>query len=400
METSFRAATYACRIHSGKDALDNLPRELNRLGVKRPFILCGQSVSNQTNLIDRLKGLLGDTICAIYDELPRNAPLESVLAARDLARTAKADSLIAVGAGTAIMTGRSVVIMLAETEAPEELMTQYASDRPAKSPRLTRPKIPIINILTAPTNAQNRGGAAVKNDTLTQRMEFFDPKTRPASIFWDEEALATAPLSLAFSASLATFWWSLMAIGTVPNENPLVQADRSHAFELALSALPRIQNVLDSEARILMCAAAFLQNRDEDDGGRLFEATWVSRACYALGAGILLSNSNADPGMVYIALTGPAITHFGNRNPTEISRISSAIGHPIPAAAFSPDKVRENVSIFFRKLGVTPRLRDVGVARETLSQYRDFALRNFNADRNRQFLSEMSALTSILEEAW
>ena len=79
-----------------------------------------------------------------------------------------------------------------------------------KSPQsitYTSPKLPIINVLTAATSAQNRAGSAVKGENLDHRMEFFDPKTRPQAIFLDHGALMATPRDvLRSTASLSSLW--------------------------------------------------------------------------------------------------------------------------------------------------------------------------------------------------
>ena len=69
----------------------------------------------------------------------------------------------------------------------------------------------------------NRAGTALKNPDLDQRMEYFDPKTRPHSIFIDEEALLATPPSLIRSTATTIFasvvaataaWLSYMAVGS------------------------------------------------------------------------------------------------------------------------------------------------------------------------------------------
>lgn len=96
----------------------------------------------------------------------------------------------------------------------------------------------------------------------------FDPKTRPSSIYWDSRALMTAPAPLAAASGFTTFWWSFMMLGGIERCNPLSQADRLQSFIIAHRALPRMVEE-DAAARIEMCAASFLQNRDEDSGGGL-----------------------------------------------------------------------------------------------------------------------------------
>ena len=195
----FKAVSYPFRVYSGKDALENLPAELKRHKSQRAFIACGRTVSRRTELISRMRRILGESCAGVFDEIDKDSPLPSVLKATAAARAANADLIIGVGGGSVIQAARVVAILLAEKGAPHELITQYPASGPAISAKLLAPKLPIINVLTLPTSAQNRGGSAVRDDNLDHRMEFFDPKTRPAAIFWDADALLTAPPVLARS---------------------------------------------------------------------------------------------------------------------------------------------------------------------------------------------------------
>ena len=58
---------------------------------------------------------LGDACAGVYDEMEKDSPLAPVLAARDAARDAGADLVIAVGGGSVIQATRVVVMLLAGT---------------------------------------------------------------------------------------------------------------------------------------------------------------------------------------------------------------------------------------------------------------------------------------------
>src|SRR5688500_12876424 len=221
----FRAVTYPLRLYSGKDALENLPAELKRHRSQRAFIVCGRSVSRKTPLVSHIRGILGDSLAGVFDQMAKESPLSAVTAARDAAREAKADLLIAIGAGSVVQATRVVAILLAETRPVEELITQYPDNAPAISPKLLAPKLPIINVLTAATSAQNRAGSAVKGESLDHRMEFFDPKTRPVAVFWDSDALLTAPASLARNTGGSIFWRAAMNLGAA-SMTPLRSEER------------------------------------------------------------------------------------------------------------------------------------------------------------------------------
>ncbi len=400
MNTRFSAASYAWRLYSGKDALDHLAGVVERKAAKRAFVICGRSVATKTDLIGRIRAVLGERYAGVYAEMAQEGPLECVQAAAHAARDAGADMLIAVGAGTVIKATRVVAILMAESRPPEELMTQYPPAGPAISPKLLAPKLPIVNVLTAATSAQNRAGAAVKQVRLGQRMEFFDPKTRPCAIFWDEDALLTAPPRLALNTGAAVFWRALMNMGGVETANPLIQAERYQAFRLAQGAIHRI-TAHDPAPRIEMCAAALLQNREEDEGRVFSDTHWTARVVYALGASVFNLCDAIGQGESYAALTAPAIRNFGSRDLCAMADIGEALGvHGIAAGPGGILRLADTVETCFRRLGLRTRLRDYGVARDLLPDALDFSMKNYNADRNRHFLAEREKLAKALDEAW
>ncbi len=395
---SYTSVTHPLRLHAGADALARLPGELRRLNARRAFILCGRSVATRTPLLRRLRELLGDACAGAHTGIGKDAPLEDVLAAVSAARACEADLLIAVGAGSVLKAARVVAILLAESGDAGQLATQYAEGHPPASPRLLRPKLPLINVLTAATSAQNRAGAALRAADGGPRLEFYDPKTRPAAIFWDSEALLTAPPSLAVSTGVAVFWRALMNAGAVHEANPLVQASRLHAYTLARQALPRLRDPRDAGARLDMCAAALLQNRDEDDGGRPFDAHWIARAVYALGAALFNRYAHLDQGATHALLTGPAIACFGDLCPEAVRQMGAVLGLSAAAAA-DPAQVVDAIGALLRPLGLPARLGELSVPADGLPAVIEAAMFNFNADRQRELSHHKDRLAALLRQA-
>ena len=399
--TDFRAVSYPFRVYSGKDALDNLPAELKRRKASRAFIVCGRTVSRRTDLIGRLRRILGESCAGVFDEIEKDSPLPSVLKATAAARAADAELIIAVGGGSVIQAARVVVILLAEKGSPHALITQYPDSGPAMSPKLNAPKLPIINVLTLPTSAQNRGGSAVRDDNLDHRMEFFDPKTRPVAIFWDADALMTAPPALARSTACSVYWRAVMNLGW-GNVNPLLEGVRLHAYRLASRALPRVMNGSDPAPRIELCAAAFLQNRDADEGGGIVERHWVMRVTYAFAAALFICFPHIGQGEANTALTGTVLRRLGARDAEPIARLAQEIGvwdDGMPPAE-APPRAADYLEKFFAGLGMPTRLRELDFPREGLARVLENSLKNFNADPNREFARERDLLYDVLQQAW
>jgi alcohol dehydrogenase class IV len=400
-KTDFRAVSYPIRLYSGKDALENLPAELKRYKASRAFVVCGRSVSRKTDLITRIRKILGATLAGVFDEMEKESPLSAVQRAVDAARRVQADLLIGVGAGSVIQATRVVAILLAEKGPVESLITQYPEQGPAISPKLLMPKLPIINVLTAGTSAQNRAGSAVKNEQLDHRMEFFDPKTRPVAVYWDADALLTAPPRLALTTGVSVFWRAAMNIGAT-SMTPLVEGDRLQALRLARGALPRLKNANDAAPRIEICAAAFLQNRDADDGGALVEKQWVGRVVYAFAAALFNLHGHVTQGEANAALTGTVMRHFGGRDPDAMCNIARALevwrdGEPVASA---PERAAAELESLFSSVGMPIRLSQLQIPSESLPRVVEHSLKNFNADPKREFLRERDLLQRTLEAAW
>ena len=393
----FRATGYPLRLYSGRDALEHLPAEIKRCRARRVFVVMGRSVSRKTVLVGHIQQILGPAYAGRYDEIEKDTTLASVQAAAAAAREAGADLLIGVGAGSVIQGTRVVAILLAETAPVDQLITQYPDNAPAISPKLLAPKLPVINVLTAATTAQNRAGSAVKDPARPNRMEFFDPKTRPVALFWDEEALLTAPQSLARTTGISVLWRSIMNLGAM-RMAPLSEGDRLQAFRLARGALPRINDPLDAGARVELCAAAFLQNRDADDGGALTEKHWPARVVYALATALFNLHAHVGQGEANAALTATVIRHFGARDPEAMALIAQAFGAVDGRPAH--ERAADAVEQAFREAGMPLRLRELDIPQQGLVAIRDSALMNFNADPKREFLRERETLLTALQAAW
>jgi alcohol dehydrogenase class IV len=397
----FRAVGYPVRLYSGMDALERLPAEIDRAGAKRAFVVCGRTVSRKTPLVSRIRELVGDRFAGTFDEIDKDTSLASVERAATAARAAHADLLIGVGAGSVLQGVRVVAILLAENDPVEKLITQYPENAPAVSPRLRAAKLPIVNVLTAPTTAQNRAGSGVKNPALDHRMEFFDPKTRPVAVFWDAEALLTAPVSMMRSTAAAVYWRAAMNLAAT-GLPPLVEGDRLQAWRLATRALLRMTDASDWKARVDLCAATWLQNRDADDGGMPVPKSWVLRAVYAFSVALFNLHPHVGQGEAYAALTPGAMRVLGARELEANRRLGRVMGVCDDACgdADVPERVARELERVFSSLGMPLRLSQLGIPHESLAVVLRHSLKNFNSDPKREFLREQAALEAALEAAW
>jgi len=397
----FRAVGFPFRLYSGRNALEKLPDEVARHRAGRAFVVCGRTVSRRTPLVAQIGDLLGDRLAGVFDEIDKDTTLSSIRRATDAARAARADLVIGVGAGSVIQGARIVTILLAEKRPIEELITQYPEHGAAISPRLLESKLPIINVLTAPTTAQNRAGSRMKEDATGRGMEFFDPKTRPVAIFWDADALLTAPESLIRTGAATIYCRCVVNLGGLA-VNPLVEGDRLQAYRLTAGALPRLEDASDPAPRLELCAATLLQNREADDGGTQFERHWAGRVIYAFSTALFSVFPHVGQGEGTSAIAGTVLRQLGSRDPQAMARMASALAvwddrSPMDEAPF---RIADALEAVLASLRMPTKLSALGIRREDLPRVIEHSLRNFNADPKREFVRERDLLSRTLEAAW
>lgn len=393
----FVSRTYALKSYAGDNALAALPAELRRNGVERALIVCGRSVHERSPLTKRLSAMLGDRLVGIFPGISEGAPSHCIEEAAQMALEMEADGLIAIGAGSVLKGARVVAMLMGEKQPLEAMATRHVDGRAPITQKLMAPKVPIFNVLTSPTSAQNRGGSAVRHHGDVHHLEFFDPKTRPRAVFWDSEALATAPLSLARSTGFETYWWALMCMGAAATSNPLVQASRYQAWRLARRSYPRLGEPGDSTARIELCAASLLQNRDEEDGGRPLSCHLLVRAAYAVAVAVF----NRYPGLTqshgYAGMAPAVIRCMGKLCPEVTADIGAALGLNVrPTDADLAEQVAAAVDRDFAALGWQTSLAHADIPVDHVPQILNFALRNFNANHDRLLNQHVDVLRDAI----
>jgi alcohol dehydrogenase class IV len=394
--SAFRYRSYRLNIHAGKGTLKDLHGEVDRAKAKRAFVICGQSVARKTDLIGRVKAELGDKFAGLFDRVETSSPLPSVQQGAAAAREAGADLIVAVGGGSAMVTARAIIILLAEKGDIHEICTQYPTGQAPVSPRLDAKKIPNILVLTTPSTAMTRAGTAVMDTETRHRLELYDPKTRPIAMIWDDDALLTAPAELYQSTAASAL--SGIAVGVAsPRINPLSLGDMLQALRLSVESLPLLKREPNNvTARMNLVAASFLSNRALDAmSGRAFGI--IS----SLGHVIDTLYPHVSHGDSYSLSTSWGMRFNEEHATAGLARLAKALGvaDGLPeseAAKRAPDFF-ENL---YRDLGMPVRLRDVQIPQDGLERIAHDAMGDFYLHQNARKVKDASELVALLEQMW
>jgi alcohol dehydrogenase class IV len=401
MDKGFRAAGHSWRLHCGPQVIEeHLKEAVVRAGAKRAFVICSPSINRRTDVVRRIATSLGERYAGAFDGIEKDCPFPNVCVAKDAAFAAAADLLIAVGGGSVIVATRAVAIFLGERGDPFEIMTQYPEGRPAFSPRLLAPKLPIVNIPTTPTSAMNRAGTGLRNDDLDHRMEYFDPKTRPQAILLDHGALSGTPRDVLRSTATTVFASAVGAMAQI-DVNPLVEGDRNQAFRLARRAYTRLaEGHDDSGLRVDLCIAAFLQNRAEDDGGRTFRSATFS-GDYAVSTALHVHYPHVGQGESTSVVQATKIRLAETIDPRSARQVAEAVGvwRDGMDGRQAASAVADALEDLYGRAGLPIRLRELGIPREDLPLIANRTVKNFNANAGARSAEEQVASAARLLEA-
>jgi alcohol dehydrogenase class IV len=404
----FSARSLTWRLHCADGAIEaSLRPEAERLAASRAFVVSSPSIASNTGTVARVEQALADAHAGTFAGIENDSTFRSVEAATKAAREAGADLIVAVGGGSVIVAARAVDVFLCEAGSPFDLMTQYPEGGRAFSPRLNAPKLPIINIVTTPTSAMNRAGTGLKNPDLNHRMEYFDPKTRPASIIWDWQALAATPFPVLRSTATTTFIGSWSSI--LPDEpNPLVNGDRQQAFLSARRGFGQLARDPDATgARLDLCAAAFLANRAEDDqAGPLIRggaSGGFQVGDYAVSTAIHVRYPWVGQGEATSVLLAASI----RRSPTAplewVRRGAEALDcwQDGMSAAEGQEAIARALEQLLQTMGMPVRVSELNIPREDLPVIAAETVQNFNANPGARSQDQrIAASIALMEAAW
>ncbi len=388
----FRHVSPASRVYYGADSLQHLAAELDRLACRRAVVFCGKTLANHAQGLRLVSEALGERMAGVFDRVEAHSPLPAVLAGVEVLRTLRADAVIAVGGGSAVVTARASSILLAEGRDLGELCTQFRNGKPPFSPRLERPKLPQLVVPTTATTAYAKAGSAVLEPVRGQRLALFDPKTRASALFIHPALAQTAPRQLALGAALQAFSMAVQGIES-PSRDPLADASLLHALRLLTANLRAfVEDPDNAEVRGQLMLGAWLAGHGTD-----YAPTGLTSAlAHCVGARFHLDNGVAN------AVLLPHAMRFNARmTGGRLSLIAEALGGPTcdsPEAALV--SATSAIETLFSRIGVPARLRDIGVTEETLPIVAEDATDDWFLHQNPRPVNGTADVLEVLKAAW
>jgi alcohol dehydrogenase len=184
------------KIVSGENTVDNLGYELSQLGAQSPLILTDKGVA-ENGLVDLVRGVLdkgGKTVGGSFDKIPADSSTQTVDEAASIYKKNNCDSIITVGGGSVIDTGKAVNITISEgVESLRDLI----------GAKLRKPVKPHIVIpTTAGTGSEATWAAMIMDPETNKKLGFFSFLLFPNTAILDPRMTASLPALLTASTAM------------------------------------------------------------------------------------------------------------------------------------------------------------------------------------------------------
>ncbi len=239
------------KIISGHKALDNLPYEMEQMGVKRPIVITDKGIV-LAGIIDLVKEVFKEFNMEppiIYDEVPPDSSNKVVNEIAKIFMKNQCDSIIAIGGGSSIDTAKGVNIVV--SEGTNDLM-QFAG-----AEMLKRPLKPLVVVpTTAGTGSEVTLVAVIYNEDKGIKMAFTSYYLLPRIAILDPRMTLSLPPHITAATGMDALTHAIESFYCI-QKNPLSDGYAISAIRLIREHLiEAVKNGKNKQARLAMANAA------------------------------------------------------------------------------------------------------------------------------------------------
>jgi alcohol dehydrogenase class IV len=376
------------RVIFGEMIETALAREVRAAGAERVFVLSSNTLSRQTNALERVKTVLGERFKGVFDEMPAHSPRSALLKALDMARRVKPDLLISLGGGSSIDGAKLVQVGLAgNIEAHDDFNAfhlQRGADGAIFNPGVKDTGLRQIAIPTTLSGAEYTTTGGSVDDIAHKKDLYVAPQLVPIAVILDPSIAVHTAEWLWLSTAFRAVDHAVESICS-PTANPFTDATCIHGLRLLQRSLRQTRrDPSDLDARL------------QSQMGVWLSTSGMGRGQHGASHGIsysLAAIANVPHGHCSCVLLPATMRFNAKMNEHRQGLVSEAMERPgQPAADALLDMLEE--------LGLPRRLRDVGVTRDQLEPIARTVIASGQARFNPRPVRDESDVMEILETAW
>jgi maleylacetate reductase len=381
--TSFSYTSAAQQVMFGAGSLERLPAAVEAFGWQR-LLLCTIPRFERSALVDGLQDLLGANLVYRYARASPHVPQAQVDEALALAQEVEADAVIGLGGGSPIGLAKAVSMALEAQRRGTEARARFPTEQPL---------VPVIAMPTTYAGSEMTPiyGVTRPENGGSRKVTVSDPKVTPKVVVYDPELTLDLPPEMTASSGINALAHGVEAAYSI-TRNPLATAAALAGISHITRTLPQaVAQGDDLGARTGLMLGAHLA------------ASSIATTSLGLHHGlchVLGGTAGVAHGIANGIMLPHAMRYNADATAAELAAVARAMvlgGEEDAAlAAAAADAVYELIW----GIGLPQRLRDVGVAEETLPQLARLALQSKAVQNNPRPITSAAQTEEVLRAAW
>lgn len=376
------------RIVYGRAAAQVVPREAERLGARRVFLLASGTMNRTTDEVAKVCVALGSRYAGTYDAMPPHTPRDAVLEAADAARALEADLVVSFGGGSVCDGAKMVRLALQHEIRSLEAFDAFRMRLDAEGARVASdyegPRIAQIAIPTTLSGGEFHARAGCTDARTHAKHSYRHAMLMPRVIVLDPAPCVHAPLWVWLSSGLRALDHAVEGVCS-PSSNPASNGNFLQAIALLASGLPRTRrDPADLDARLECQLATWLAMSGRYAGVHMGASHAIG---HALG-GVC----GVPHGYTSCVMLPHVLRYNQSVNADRQAQVAAAMGRAGAAAA-------DVVSAFIGELGLPRRLAEVGVTREHFAAIAEHSMHDEWVHLNPRRIDSAEAVIEILNAA-
>ena len=354
----FYQSANATRVIAGRDLLSSAGFEMTKEGAHRVWVVTDQ-VIRETGLVDRVIAGIEDgglEVAGVFDDVPQDSSTEVCDRCAEEARSAGADSWLAVGGGSVMDTAKIADALFTHGGTAAESEGFFLMPRADDGMGAPLPIAPLGCIpTTCGTGSEVSMGAVVKDNERKVKLEIADFPLFPRVAILDPESTKTLPAHIAAATGMDAMTHAIEGYVSV-DWNPHQDGRSLVALRLIRDNLERaVADPSDEEARGNMLVAASLAITI--GLGSTHSMSHPCGAHYGVPHGV--ANAINAPHVIRFNAEGGADIADRYRDLNEVFDLKTG-GSPADVG----EALASHVSGMVERMGLPTRLSQVGVPEE------------------------------------
>ncbi|MSO77499.1 MAG: maleylacetate reductase [Alphaproteobacteria bacterium] len=351
------------RVVYGQPAAASIVAEAERLGATNVFLLVGGHLNRDTDEVEKVRRALANRFAGLFDRMPAHTPRDAVLAASDVARSAKADLIVAFGGGSVVDAGKMIQICLRhgirDMDGFEPFRTITQPDGSLKAPPMEAPLVRQISVPTTLSAGEFSPNAGCTDPRGKLKQSYRHPLLAPRAVILDAAPTVHTPEWLWLSTGIRALDHCVEALSSLKS-NPYCDGTAMQGLRLLGEGLPAVKrDGGDLDARLKCQIGAWLSMTAVQAGVPMGASH---------GIGHVLGGTCGVPHGYTSCVMLPNVLRYNKPVNADRQRlVSEALGRP-------NDDAGDVVGDFIAALDLPRRLADVNVGPDQFQLVADNAM--------------------------